>query len=179
MYNLQMTPMNIYLGTAIELIPRDELMAVIRQFDSEAEYPTVALLNKLTEDHGHAFIDQIAELGIEYAQTEGSMKKMQAAAKKLNRMSGKTEGTSTSEQSTNALGWFSAVSSFITTMVGDTSAIIRAVNGTDAASANAVIAQQNANAEREKTTRTLVVSGIALVVAIMLFFVLYKMFFNR
>ena len=51
MKSLVLSPFNIWLSAAIELIPRDELMALIRQFNSEAEYPTVKLLNTLITEY--------------------------------------------------------------------------------------------------------------------------------
>ena len=58
MKSLVLSPFNIWLSAAIELIPRDELMALIRQFNSEAEYPTVKLLNTLITEYGHEFADR-------------------------------------------------------------------------------------------------------------------------
>ena len=66
MKSLVLSPFNIWLSAAIELIPRDELMGLIRQFNSEAEYPTVKLLNTLITEYGHEFARPLGELAIEY-----------------------------------------------------------------------------------------------------------------
>ena len=172
MKSLVLSPFNIWLSAAIELIPRDELMALIRQFNSEAEYPTVKLLNTLITEYGHEFARPLGELAIEYSQTDESMDKMLNA--------GKTDSTAyPAQQSSNALSWFKEISVLVSTTVGGIGDITRAVNGTDKSAYDAKTAAEQAKMEQERTTRAIVGWGVGLVIAIILFFVMYKMFYNK
>ena len=180
MKRLVLSPFNIWLSAAIELIPRDELMALIRQFNSEAEYPTVKLLNTLITEYGHEFARPLGELAIEYSQTDESMDKMLSAARKLKQFSGKTDSTAdAAQQSSNALSWFKEISVLVSTTVGGIGDITRAVNGTDKSAYDAKTAAEQAKMEQERTTRAIVGWGVGLVIAIILFFVMYKMFYNK
>ena len=180
MKKLELTTMNIYLGAAIELIPKDELLDLVQRYDREATTVTVASLSKLFEDYGEDFAVPFANLALEHANTESAKEKMTNAARKLQKASG-TAGAdaAASGASSNALGWFNTVSKFIIDCAGGAGDIIKAVNGTDAINGQIILKQWEAKLESEKTTRWIIIGAVGFVLALITLFVIKQMFGSR
>lgn len=173
MKKIELTPMNIYLAAAIELIPYDELMALILEFDKTAERPTVALLTKLFEEYGHDFADPFAKLALEAAETPEAQDKVRKKAKQLSKATGSTGVTLDSEK---GLSWFSNISNFILDGIGKSTSLISAINGMGEETLKYQIELLRAQQESEKTTRTIIGWSIGGLAVLVIFFFMYKMF---
>ena len=183
MKKIELTPMNIYLAAAIELIPHDELMALIWEFDKSAEHPTVSLLNELFITYDHDFADPFAKLALEAAESPEAKETVRKVAKRLNKATGSTANAGTTTTSTidpqKGLDWFTNISNFILEGVGKVTGLMGTINGTGSKEIDLQIAALNAQAEQEKTTRTIIGWSIGGLVLLMLFFFMYKMFSNH
>lgn len=176
-----LTNLNIYFAAAIELIPEGELMAMLADFGVN-EKPSVQLFNQLMKEYGDKFMHPLAELALVHINTPRSAAKIQAAVSSLNKAAGKDQQKEElseeqkAEKSKRAMGWFSAVSESILGLFGEASNFMKQINGNDNYQYLAAMQQANANAEKERTTRTIIWGVVGLIGAFLLFFVFYKMF---
>jgi hypothetical protein len=177
------TPLSIYLGAAIEFIPEDELVALLAQF-GYTQAPTVPVIAKAMIECGEDFIIPFAQLAKDHCPKVPKPRKVTGIdvkpvdpMDKLGDLSKNTPTTTnTSNWGASAFGWFGAVTDVLLNGVGKATDLISVLKGDNRKAYEYMTEAQRAAAERERTTRTAIWGCVGLVVAVIFFFIMYKMF---
>lgn len=174
--------MDIYLAALLEIVPTDALAALLEEYGYH-KIPTAALLSQALNEKGIEFANRLGSLALDYVDTEEADKKFAAGVEKLSKATGKAKTPMTADEKAaaqqNAKDWFSAISTGLWQGVGSVKDLLGMLNGSYAASDQAKYQIALAEKEKEHTKQMAIWAAIGVVIAVILFFIFYKMFTNR
>lgn len=178
-----MTQLQHYITIALNLIPTDEVVELLRDYGYEDE-PSVALVEQAFYDQQEKFVVEFAELADEAMKqpfAEAKIKEYWGTIAKGTGKQKEEEKTPLTEEQKNArseqgIAWFNAITNGFKNLMEGTSGFMSVLNGSASAPYNAQVSIANAEAQAEKTKQYLVGGAIALVVLVLICIMFYNIF---
>lgn len=176
-----MTPSDIYLTIALDVIPKNDIEELLNDYGYDEE-PSVALLYKAFEEKGDEFMHEFGELCLQNADSPLLVSRLRQAAGLLNKGTGAESSTAglTEEQKqqrvTNGLAWFREGANLLIQVIGGAAAWTGQANGTASSQYEAEKAALELQMTKEETRQKLIIGGIVVVVVIVMGFMFFKMF---
>lgn len=151
----------LWLGAIIEFVPQDILMMLVNRFDKEATEPSIALLSSLMDSYDIEFAKPLAELALEYCDTDYAKKKIGKVARKLNKGSGTAANTGAT-----AFQWFETVSKSVIDLGSEAAQLGNIFSGFDTKALDIQASQWKYQIEKEKSTRILIIGAFVIIAVI-------------
>ena len=177
-----MTPSEIFLTIAFDIIPQSDIMELLRDFGYDEE-PSVSLLFRAFEEKGDEFMHEFGELCLANADSPLLEARFRQVAGGLNKMSNAEKAQLTEDQKQqrvkNGLEWFKEGSTVLIQIIGGAAAWTAQANGTAASQYDAERAAAEATAQAEKTRQYLIFGALVFLVFVLLSFMFYRMFSGK
>jgi len=150
----------LWLGAIIEFVPQDILMMLVNRFDKEATEPSIALLSSLMDSYDIEFAKPLAELALEYYDTDYAKKKIGKVARKLNK------GAGTADTGATAFQWFETVTKSVIDLGSEAAQLGNIFSGFDTKALDIEESKWKYQIEKEKSTRMLIIGAFVIIAVI-------------